>query len=156
MFKRFRRTRINPKIRDLVRESRLDIRDFIYPLFVIDGSGVKNEIASMPDVFQMSIDNIILECEELVRLGIYNIILFGIPSHKDSVGSEALSEESIVARCIREIKKRHNDICISVDLCFCEYTDHGHCGILDEKSGTVDNDKTLEMLGRQADRKSVV
>lgn len=145
-----RRLRLKENIRELVRETRLDIRDFIYPLFVVEGEGVKNEISSMPDVYQMSIDNILKECEELEKLGIYHILLFGIPKHKDSCGSEALSDKGIVAKAIAAIKSKYPQIIITADLCFCEYTDHGHCGIIDNNLKTVDNDATLEILGQQA------
>lgn len=145
-----RRLRLKENIRELVRETRLDIKDFIYPLFVVEGEGIKNEISSMPDVYQMSIDNILKECEELEKLGIYHILLFGIPKHKDSCGSEALSDKGIVARTIAAIKSKYPQIIITADLCFCEYTDHGHCGIIDNNLKTVDNDATLEILGQQA------
>lgn len=145
-----RRLRLKENIRELVRETRLDIKDFIYPLFVVEGEGVKNEISSMPDVYQMSIDNILKECEELEKLGIYHILLFGIPKHKDSCGSEALSDKGIVAKAIAAIKSKYPQIIITADLCFCEYTDHGHCGIIDNNLKTVDNDATLEILGQQA------
>lgn len=145
-----RRLRLKENIRELVRETRLDIKDFIYPLFVVEGEGIKNEISSMPDVYQMSIDNILKECEELEKLGIYHILLFGIPKHKDSCGSEALSDKGIVAKTIAAIKSKYPQIIITADLCFCEYTDHGHCGIIDNNLKTVDNDATLEILGQQA------
>lgn len=149
MFTRLRRTRINPLMRDLVRETKLSLDDFIYPLFVVEGSGVKNEIASMPGVFQLSIDEIIKECEDCVKMGINSILLFGIPEHKDERGSDALSDNGIIARSVRAIKERFGDrLLVITDLCFCEYTDHGHCGILD--GGTVDNDKTLEISAQQA------
>jgi len=151
MFKRFRRLRINPVLRDLVQETHLRVDDFIYPLFIKDEfAGYKKEIASMPGVFQMSIDEAIKECEELKSLGIKAIILFGIPKVKDSVGSDALCEHGIIAKAIKEIKKAHPDMFVVSDLCFCEYTDHGHCGILDMDRETVDNDATLEILGKQA------
>lgn len=150
MFRRMRRLRLKENIRELVRETRLDIKDFIYPLFVVEGEGIKNEISSMPDVYQMSIDNILKECEELEKLGIYHILLFGIPKHKDSCGSEALSDKGIVAKAIAAIKSKYPQIIITADLCFCEYTDHGHCGIIDSNLKTVDNDATLEILGQQA------
>lgn len=150
MFRRLRRLRLKENLRELVKETRLDIRDFIYPLFAVHGEGIKNEIASMPGVYQMSIDNILKECEELQNLGIYHVLLFGIPNHKDSCGSEALSDEGIVAKTIRAIKDKYPVMIVTADLCFCEYTDHGHCGILDEKLQTVDNDATLEILGQQA------
>lgn len=145
---RFRRLRMNGKLRDLVRETSLDISDFIYPVFVIDAPNTKKPIPSMPDINQLSLEYLIAECQSLIELGIYHVLLFGIPSFKDASGSSALSEDSIVARAIGVIKSEIPQMCISVDLCFCEYTDHGHCGVLDGVS--VDNDLTLELLGKQA------
>ena len=149
MFNRLRRTRLNPLLRDLVRETRLDLDNFIYPLFVVEGEGIRNEIASMPGVFQLSIDEILKECYELKSLGIKSILLFGIPSLKDSVGSDALSDDGIIARTLRAIKAEFgSSFLVITDLCFCEYTDHGHCGILAESS--VNNDATLEISAKQA------
>ena len=149
MFNRLRRTRLNPLVRDLVRETRLDLDNFIYPLFVVEGEGIRNEIASMPGVFQLSIDEILKECYELKSLGIKSILLFGIPSLKDSVGSDALSDDGIIARTLRAIKAEFgSSLLVITDLCFCEYTDHGHCGILDKCS--VNNDATLEISAKQA------
>ncbi|MDY4013674.1 MAG: porphobilinogen synthase [Campylobacter sp.] len=149
MFNRLRRTRLNPLLRDLVRETRLDLDNFIYPLFVVEGQGVRNEIASMPGVFQLSIDEILKECCELKSLGIKSILLFGIPNLKDSVGSDALSDDGIIARTLRAIKAEFgSSLLVITDLCFCEYTDHGHCGILDKCS--VNNDATLEISAKQA------
>jgi porphobilinogen synthase len=150
MFTRFRRRRINPHLRDLLQETSLSVKDFIYPLFIKSGKDLKVEIDSMPGVYQMSIDNIIKECNELKKLGIYSIILFGIPEVKDSVGSDALCEHGIIASSIKEIKKHHPDMFVVTDLCFCEYTDHGHCGVLDPVLKTVDNDITLQNLAQQA------
>ena len=151
MFKRFRKLRINPVLRDLVQETHLRVDDFIYPLFIKDEyKGYKKEIDSMPGVYQMSIDEAIKECDELKKLGLRAIILFGIPKVKDSIGSDALCEHGIIAKAIREIKKAHPDMFVISDLCFCEYTDHGHCGILDMEYQTVDNDKTLDILVKQA------
>ena len=150
MFKRFRRLRINKNLRDLVQETKLCIDDFIYPLFVKSGTGLKKEIGSMPGVSQMSIDEILKECQVLKDMGIYSILLFGIPDVKDSVGSDALCDHGIVASVIKAIKKEHPDMFVVSDLCFCEFTDHGHCGILDMEHETVNNDATLEILGRQA------
>jgi porphobilinogen synthase len=141
---------MNEHLRDLVAETSLSKSDFIYPLFIKSGKGIKKEIDSMPGVFQMSIDEILNECEELKKLGLYSIILFGIPDIKDSIGSDALCEHGIIASSIKEIKKAHPDMFVVTDLCFCEYTDHGHCGILDLKSESVNNDATLEILGKQA------
>ena len=149
MFNRLRRTRLNPLVRDLVRETRLDLDNFIYPLFVVEGEGIRNEIASMPGVFQLSIDEILKECYELKSLGIKSILLFGIPSLKDSVGSDALNDDGIIARTLRAIKAEFgSSLLVITDLCFCEYTDHGHCGILDKCS--VNNDATLEISAKQA------
>ncbi len=150
MFARFRRKRLNPILRDLLQETHLSVNDFIYPLFIKSGKEFKKEVGSMPDVFQMSVDEIIKECDTLKELGIYSIILFGIPDVKDSVGSDALCEHGIIASAIREIKKIHPDMFIVTDLCFCEYTDHGHCGVLDPILETVDNDITLSNLAQQA------
>lgn len=150
MFKRFRRLRINAVTRELVRETHLNTSEFIYPLFVVSGKGVKNEIKSMPGVFQMSIDEILKECENLQNLGIKSILLFGIPSVKDSIGSDALSENGIIAIALRAIKDKFSNLFVITDLCFCEYTDHGHCGILDKVHETVDNDATLEISATQA------
>lgn len=150
MFKRFRRLRINPAIREMVRETSVAASDFIYPLFVVEGKGVKKEINSMPGVFQMSLDEILKECEIVRNLGIKAVILFGIPSLKDSVGSDALSDEGIIATALRAIKDKFADLVVITDLCFCEYTDHGHCGILDHVHQTVDNDATLEISAKQA------
>ncbi|MEN8718283.1 MAG: porphobilinogen synthase [Sulfurovum sp.] len=150
MFKRYRRLRINETLRGLVAETTLSKNDFIYPLFVKEGNGIKTEVSSMPGVFQMSIDEILKECEYLISIDLKSIILFAIPDVKDSVGSECLCEESIISRTIRAIKEKFPQMFIVTDLCFCEYTDHGHCGILDPVTQTVDNDKTLEISAQQA------
>jgi len=150
MFQRFRRTRLNKNLRNLVRETSVSVHDFIYPLFLRSGEGIKSEVSSMPGVFQMSIDEILKECEELKKLGIYSILLFGIPDVKDSIGSDALCENGIIASGVRAIKKAHPDMFVVTDLCFCEYTDHGHCGIIDMEHETVDNDATLEISAQQA------
>jgi len=150
MFQRFRRTRLNKHLRSLVRETQVSVDDFIYPLFIRSGEGIKTEVSSMPGVFQMSIDEVIKECGELKKLGLYSIILFGIPDTKDSIGSDSLCEHGIIASSIRAIKEVHPDMFIVTDLCFCEYTDHGHCGIIDEEKETVDNDATLRISGQQA------
>ncbi len=150
MFKRYRRLRINETLRGLVAETTLSKNDFIYPLFVREGEGIKTEVSSMPGVFQMSIDEILKECEYLISIDLKAIILFAIPDVKDSVGSECLCEESIISRTIRAIKEKFPQMFIVTDLCFCEYTDHGHCGILDPVTQTVDNDKTLEISAQQA------
>lgn len=150
MFRRLRRMRLNPQIRDLVEETHLRMAHFIYPLFITHGEKIKREIETMPDVYQMSLDVALEECEKLEELGIKSIILFGIPAIKDSTGSEALSQEGIIAQAVRSIKEKFPHMLVSVDLCFCEYTDHGHCGILNPKLQSVDNDLTLEILSKQA------
>jgi porphobilinogen synthase len=150
MFQRFRRTRLHPHLRAMVRETHVRADDFIYPLFVRPGKGVRTEVESMPGVYQMSIDEAIKECDELKSLGLYAIILFGIPETKDSVGSDALCEHGIIAEAVREIKAAHPEMFIVTDLCFCEYTDHGHCGIIDHEHETVDNDATLKISAQQA------
>ncbi len=150
MFQRFRRTRLNSNLRSLVRETHVSVDDFIYPLFVRSGENIKTEVSSMPGVYQMSIDVAVQECVELKQLGLKSIILFGIPDVKDSVGSDALCDHGIIATAVREIKKAHPDMFVVTDLCFCEYTDHGHCGIIDEVKETVINDATLELSGEQA------
>jgi porphobilinogen synthase len=134
----------------MLQETRLGVEDFIYPLFVRSGEGIRNEVASMPGVYQMSIDEAVKECDLLKELGIGAVILFGIPDIKDSVGSDALCDHGIIATAIREIKRAHPDMFVVTDLCFCEYTDHGHCGVLDPVLETVDNDTTLVNLGKQA------
>jgi porphobilinogen synthase len=150
MFQRLRRTRLNTQLRALVRETHVRVDDFIYPLFVRNGEGIKNEVASMPGVYQMSIDVMLRECESLKALGIFSVILFGIPDVKDSIGSDALHDHGIIARAIRELKRAHPDMFVVSDLCFCEYTDHGHCGIIDPVKETVDNDATLDISAKQA------
>ncbi len=150
MFHRFRRLRINSQLQNLVRETSVSVDDFIYPLFVRPGEGIKTEVASMPGVYQMSIDEVLKECESLKALGLYSIILFGIPAVKDSVGSDALCGHGIIASAIRAVKAAHPQMFVVTDLCFCEYTDHGHCGIIDTQRETVDNDATLEISAKQA------
>jgi porphobilinogen synthase len=150
MFQRFRRTRLNGHLRSLVRETSVSVNDFIYPLFVRSGEKIKTEIGSMPGVFQMSIDEVLKECEELKKLGLYAIILFGIPDVKDSIGSDSLCEHGIIAKAIRAIKEAHPEMFVVTDLCFCEYTDHGHCGIIDVKTQSVNNDATLKISAQQA------
>jgi porphobilinogen synthase len=134
--------------RRMVRETHLSVSDFIYPLFVVEGEKVKNPIKSMPGQFQMSIDLLPREIEEVRELGIPAIILFGIPALKDALGSDAVSDDGIIQRAVKTVKDAVPDINVITDVCFCEYTDHGHCGAIVD--GEVDNDATLEMLARQA------
>jgi porphobilinogen synthase len=132
----------------MVRETKLSPDDFIYPLFVCHGKGVKKEISSMPGNYQQSIDNLVKDCEEVKDLGIPAVILFGIPEHKDEVGSEGYSDEGIVQHAIKAIKNKMPDLTVITDVCLCEYTSHGHCGVI--KNGTVENDTTLELLAKEA------
>ncbi|HUI68156.1 MAG TPA: porphobilinogen synthase [Nitrospirota bacterium] len=143
-----RRLRSNENIRRMVRETKLSPDDFIYPLFVTHGKGVKKEISSMPGNFQQSIDNVVKDCEEVMGLGIPAVLLFGIPEHKDEVGSEAYSDEGIVQHAIKAIKNKTPELIVITDVCLCEYTSHGHCGVI--KNGKVQNDATLELLAREA------
>ena len=145
---RLRRLRRTEQLRDMFRETRLHRSDFIYPLFVVEGSRVKKEISSMPGQYQMSIDNILGECGELQSLGITSTLLFGIPAEKDEVGSGAYDENGIIQKAVREIKKQFPDLIVITDVCLCEYTSHGHCGVIED--GYVHNDKTLELLVREA------
>ena len=145
---RLRRLRYNSKIRDMVRETYLHKNDLIYPLFAVPGKGVKNEVRSMPNVYQMSIDVLVEECKEVRDLGIPAIILFGIPEHKDEVGSEAYDEHGIIQNAIRAIKAEVKDLAVITDVCMCEYTSHGHCGLV--KDGEILNDETIELLAKEA------
>nr|WP_302595884.1 porphobilinogen synthase [uncultured Cellulosilyticum sp.] len=149
MIKRPRRLRSSQAIRNLVRETKLCVEDFIYPLFVVEGENIKEEISSMPDVYHFSIDRLKEEIMELKSLGIRYVILFGIPNHKDECGSEGFAHEGIVQKAVRAIKEWDPEMFVITDVCMCEYTSHGHCGILTE-SGYVDNDKTLEYLTKIA------
>jgi porphobilinogen synthase len=147
-----RRLRHNPLVRDLVRETELSVRDLILPLFVRPGRGVRTEIASMPGNFQLSIDRLVEEVGTAADLGVRSFILFGIPTHKDATGSSALEDDGIVQQSLRELRKHYKDrILLIADECFCEYTDHGHCGVLSEATGRLDldNDATLPLLAAQ-------
>lgn len=146
---RTRRLRRNPSIRAMVRETKLAVDDFIYPLFVVEGEGIKKEISSMKGVYHFSIDKLLIEIKELMDLGIKSVILFGIPDHKDEIGTQAYAIDGIIQRATKAIKKEFPEMYIITDLCMCEYTSHGHCGILTEE-GEVHNDKTLEYLGKIA------
>lgn len=132
----------------MVRETNLTPQDFIYPMFVVPGKGIKNPISSMPDCFQESIDVAIKSAKEIFSLGIPGIILFGIPEHKDEKASSAYDEEGIIQNVVKAIKDALPDLIIITDVCLCEYTSHGHCGII--KNGKVDNDSTLEILALAA------
>jgi porphobilinogen synthase len=146
---RMRRLRRNDQIRRMVRETTLDAGDLIYPLFVKYGTGVHDEISSMPGVFNLSVDQLEAEVTEIVSLGIPAVILFGIPETKDTAGSGAFAEDGIVQQAIRRIKEVAPELYVITDVCMCEYTSHGHCGALDD-AGCVINDVTLEMLAATA------
>ena len=146
-FFRPRRLRRNEEIRSLVRETALSLDDLIYPMFVRHGENVVEEIPSMPGVFRYSVDRVAEKVAQVRDKGIKAVILFGIPEHKDEVGSDTWSDEGIIQRALREIRKEVKDIYLITDVCFCEYTSHGHCGVL--HGHEVDNDKTLENLKKQ-------
>jgi len=146
-----RRLRRTEALRRMVRETSLSVSNLMYPLFICPGTGVHKEIVSLPGQYHLSVDQLAAEADVLGKLGIPSVMLFGLPEKKDTVGSEAWHSEGIVQRAIRELKKANPDLCIAADCCLCEYTTHGHCGVvLDKKSGDVDNDATLENLARVA------
>jgi porphobilinogen synthase len=134
----------------MVRETTLSVDNLVFPLFVCPGEGVRREIASLPGQYHFSVDQLAREAEAIAKLGIPAVILFGLPERKDAVGSEAWHPEGIVQRAIRAVKKAVPELVVAADCCFCEYTTHGHCGVILEKNGAVDNDATLENLGRAA------
>jgi porphobilinogen synthase len=143
-----RRLRRNENLRRMIRETELSVNDLVYPLFAVPGKGVKKPIHSMPGHYQMSVDNLVKEVGAARNLGIPAVLLFGIPDKKDENASGAYAKEGIIQRSVREIKNKVPDIVVITDLCFCEYTSHGHCGVV--KDGDVDNDATLEMLAETA------
>ena len=143
-----RRLRRNDKLRNLIRETTLEPRNFIYPLFIGPGKDRAQPVSSMPGIAQLTVDRAVRESQEVDALGIPAVILFGIPEHKDAIGSEAYLDEGIVQQAVRTIKETVPDLLVVTDVCLCEYTDHGHCGII--KNGAVDNDATLELLAREA------
>lgn len=147
-----RRLRSHSRLRDLVREHRLNVDDLIYPLFVYHGTNLRREIRSMPGQYQLSLDRLGEAVAEVVELGIPSVLLFGIPEHKDATGSAASQEQGIVQEAVRLIKRQAPELLVITDVCFCEYTDHGHCGPLTETAGRVDvdNDATLPLLAEQA------
>jgi porphobilinogen synthase len=145
---RARRIRGNEIFRRMVSETALSVNDLVYPMFSVFGRGIKKEISSMPGIYQQSIEHIVAEAQEVSALGIPAVILFGIPETKDAVGSDAYSDSGIIQETIRAIKREVPGLAVITDVCMCEYTDHGHCGII--KNGDVDNDSTLELLAREA------
>ena len=142
-----RRLRRNENIRRLVRETHISIDDLIYPLFIEEGNNIKKEIPSMPGIYRWSLDRINEELEEVAKLDIPAVLLFGIPAHKDAVGSDTWNEEGIIQKAVRHIKENFPQLYVITDVCFCEYTEHGHCGVLHDHD--VDNDITLENTKKQ-------
>src|SRR5215469_12652793 len=145
---RMRRLRASGPLRDLVRETRLHPKQFILPLFVCPGEGVRKEFTAMPENFQLSIDELVKECAEVKSLGIGGVILFGLPESKDEIASGAYDDDGIVQRAIRALRREVPALLIVTDVCNCEYTSHGHCGLI--KDGDVDNDPTLQWLAKSA------
>lgn len=146
LINRPRRLRSSEGIRKLVRETRLSVEDLIYPLFVVEGEGIKKEIPSMPGVFHLSIDNFLKELEEVQKLKIPGVLLFGIPDHKDEVGSQAYDSNGIIQRALRAAKKEFPDLLLIADVCLCEYTSHGHCGLIQD--GKILNDPSVELIAK--------
>ncbi|MDN4607154.1 porphobilinogen synthase [Sporosarcina highlanderae] len=147
-FRRNRRLRNSTALRSMVRETILKKEDFIYPIFVIEGENVKNEISSMPGIHQLSLDRLIDEVDEVVALGIPSVLLFGIPAEKDATGTGAYAEQGIVQQATRLIKEKHPELIVIADTCLCEYTDHGHCGVVHGEK--VLNDPSLDLLAKTA------
>ncbi|NGQ94344.1 porphobilinogen synthase [Brevibacillus sp. SYP-B805] len=147
-FERHRRLRHSAAMRNLVREHHVRVEDLIYPLFVVEGTGIKEEIASMPGVYHYSLDLLKQELDEVVGLGIQSLLVFGVPAEKDACGSQAYAENGIVQQAIRLIKEAYPQLVVIADTCLCQYTDHGHCGVLHD--GYVDNDETLKLLAKTA------
>ncbi|MBU7593749.1 porphobilinogen synthase [Metabacillus halosaccharovorans] len=147
-FTRHRRLRSSDNLRTMMRETHLRPEDFIYPIFVVEGENKQNEVPSMPGVFHLSLDLLNKEIEEIVSLGIKSIILFGVPAEKDEVGTQAYHDQGIVQRATRQVKEAFPDLVVVADTCLCQYTDHGHCGIVE--NGQVLNDPTLDLLARTA------
>jgi len=145
---RLRRLRMTSVLRDMVRETQLSKKDFIYPVFVVPGKNVKKEVSSMPGVYQLSVDNMVRECVEVKSLGIPAVIFFGIPEEKDEVGSGAYDELGIVQQALRAVKKEVPELFLITDVCLCEYTSHGHCGIV--RDNEIVNDESVELLAREA------
>jgi porphobilinogen synthase len=143
-----RRLRKNETVRRMIRETRLSVDQLIMPLFVVPGERVNKPVSSMPGVAQLSVDHAVEECRRLLDLGIPAVILFGIPEHKDATGSEAYRDSGIIPRAVRAIKKDVANLVVITDVCLCEYTDHGHCGVVVD--GDVDNDATIELLAKEA------
>ncbi|WP_026697291.1 porphobilinogen synthase [Alkalicoccus chagannorensis] len=147
-FDRHRRLRTTPSMRRMVRETKLHKEDFIYPIFVMDGTDIQNPVASMPGVYQWSLDRVDEEVQDAVDKGIESLILFGVPASKDAVGSSAYDENGIVQRALRQIKSNHPQLNLIADTCLCQFTDHGHCGVVE--NGEIKNDESLDLLVQTA------
>ncbi|UGB29703.1 porphobilinogen synthase [Metabacillus sp. B2-18] len=147
-FTRHRRLRNSNNLRAMVRETHLRPEDFIYPIFVVEGDNKKNEVPSMPGVYHLSLDLLNQEIEEVISLGVKSVILFGVPDEKDDVGTQAYHDNGIVQRATRQVKESFPELVVVADTCLCQYTDHGHCGIVE--NGQVLNDPTLDLLARTA------
>lgn len=145
---RTRRLRVTETMRSLVRETRLSKSDFVYPIFVIEGTNLKNPVESMPGIFQYSMDRLPEEIERIRKSGVTAVLIFGIPDHKDEVGSGAYEENGVTQRAVRQIKKDAPELLVIADVCLCEYTSHGHCGIVEK--GCILNDETLPLLSKMA------
>jgi len=148
MTNRLRRLRVSENMRSLVRENSVSVNDLIYPIFVCEGENIKNPIASMPGIFQFSLDTLDEEMKRVEESGVKSVLLFGIPSKKDEIGSEAYNDNGIVQKAIRQIKKNQPQIIVIADVCLCEYTSHGHCGLI--QAGIILNDATLPLLARMS------
>lgn len=148
IFDRHRRLRQTPAMRALVRENHLHIDDLIYPIFVVEGENIRSEVPSMPGVFNLSLDHLLAEIEEVVSLGIKAVLLFGVPKEKDELGHGAYDEHGVVQEATRLIKKNYPDLLVIADTCLCEYTSHGHCGVIE--NGDVLNDQSLQLLADTA------
>jgi len=146
--RRMRRLRRTPVFREMVRETNLNPGDFILPLFARPGEGVRSEVSSMPGVCQMSVDTLVEECRAAMDDGVRAVLLFGIPEYKDALGSAAYDENGVIPRAVRALKEHCPPLAVITDVCLCEYTDHGHCGVI--RDGDVDNDATLELLARES------
>ena len=142
--KRMRRLRSSEAIRCLVQETRLHKEQLVYPIFVIEGENIRNPVDSMPGICQFSLDRLHEECDRIRQRGIRNVLLFGIPAHKDATGSQAYAREGITQRAVRYLKEAYPQLLLIVDVCLCEYTSHGHCGLVD--GCRIQNDETLPLL----------
>lgn len=152
---RLRRLRENPVIRSLVRETEVNVRDLVQPLFISEDKKMRKPVASMPGVFQLSVDQLAKEAKEIAALGIPAVLLFGIPESKDATGSSGYSEDNVIGRAIRTLKDAAPDLVVIADVCLCEYTDHGHCGVVSKEEGGdffIDNDKSIDLLSKMAGR----